>query len=120
VKHKLDGIGSKAATATMMLLASTPMAWLAVGAWGTATHYLLTKLFSWLAGNGLILANVGISNIEIALQKNEWEKIINEAWTIVDNKTKELSDDEKKRIDDRVRDAHRKFASFGVRERKDT
>lgn len=115
MKHQLDGIGGAAATGTMMLLATTPLAWLGVGAWGTATHFILTKFYTWLAGNGLILANVGISNVQIAMEKNEWERVIAEAWEIVDDKTKELSDAEKKRIDDRVRAAHRKFGAFRLR-----
>lgn len=115
MKYQFSGIGDKTATITMMLLASTPLAFLTIGFWGTITHWALSRLYMWLASNGLILLNIGIANIQVALQRDDWDKALAEAWAIVDNKTKELSDAEKKKIDDRVRAAHRKFAAFGVR-----
>lgn len=98
-----------------MLLAATPLNFLTIGFWGKITHWILSRLYTWLASNGLTLLNVGIANVQVASQKSDWEAAIMEAWAIVDNKTKELSDAEKKKIDDKVRSAHRKFASFGTK-----
>jgi hypothetical protein len=115
VRHQFSGIGDKSATLTMMLVAATPLNFLAIGFWGRITHWILSRLYMWLASNGLVLINVEVSKIQVAAQKSDWEAALKEAWAIVDNKTKDLSNAEKKKIDDRVRKAHRRFASFGAR-----
>lgn len=115
MKHEFSGIGEKSATVTMMLLASTPLNFLAVGFWGNITHWLLTRFYMWLASNGLTLLNVGIANLQVASERAGWDAAVEEAWKIVEQRSKELTNAQKKKVDDRVRAAHRKFASFGVR-----
>lgn len=116
MKYKFEGIGEKSAVAAMAALATSPLAWLTVGIQGKITFVLLKWLFMGFASIGLQLANVTIEYVSGILERKgfdgSWdmaEKLIAE----IKLQGRELTDEEKRRIDDPVKAAFRKFARFG-------
>lgn len=116
MKYRFEGIGEKSAIVAMAALASSPLAWFTVGVQGKITFFILKMVFMGAASIGLVVLNVGIAKVETMIEKNgfdgSWEsaeKLIRE----IKEQGRELTDEEKKRIDDPVRAAFRKFARFG-------
>lgn len=113
-KYDFGGIGRASATLIFSLLVDSPLAFLTVGPVGQVTFYLLTKLFSHFANQGLVLFNIGISNVQTMAAQKDFDETMKEALDAVKNKSA-LTDAEKKAIDDKVIAAFDKFTDFGVR-----
>lgn len=116
MKHRFEGIGDKAATATMLLLAAEPWGvWFTVGFQGTVVHWILKQFYMWMADRGLIMLNSGIAEIEVMQQKSGFNGSLEDAFKLIDQAKGGLTDAQKKAIDDKVIRAFDKFADFGVR-----
>lgn len=97
----------------MVILAGNPVtAFLAVGVWGKVIHWVAAKFFGWLAGQGVMVANVGIAKIDTLIAKNDFESAFSEAFKIIEQRKGQLSAAEARKIDDRVIRALRKFGSY--------
>ncbi len=90
-------------------MAGSPLAFLTHGFLGRITFFFLTKVGSWLANQGLALLNIGIDELRIAAQKDDYEKAIEEALKSVGEAKQKLTPAEIKAIDDKVKKAFRKF-----------
>ena len=113
MKYKFDGIGRAAATWQFALLATTPLAPLTNGFFGKVVFYFLVRLNMALASYGLIMLNVGISNLQIDAQEKEYSKVIDNALEKVRNKNGKLTKEEADEIDAQVIAAFERFAVFG-------
>ncbi len=108
-----DGIGGAGATMLMVILASNPTtAFLAVGFWGKVIHWTATKFFGWMAGQGVMFANVGIAKVDTIIAKSEFESAFSEAFKIIEQRKGALSAAEARKIDDNVIRALRKFGAY--------
>ncbi len=113
MKYTFEGIGDKSATAVMLLMSATGYGhWFTIGLQGSIIHFVLKLFFMWIASNGLVILNIGISNIQIWAEKGTYDGTMDGAIKLVESKKGGLTDDEKKKIDDRVIAAFNKFASF--------
>ena len=120
-KHDLSGMGGFQASLAMAFLATNPStAGITQGIIGKLLHYFLTKLFSALSSLGLVLANVGASRVETALDKSgydgSWETAEDAIQSII-GQGRELTPDEVKQIDDKVIAAFEKFAKLGKKKK---
>lgn len=113
-KYKFEGIGKASATATFLALAAKPeLLVLTQGPVGKVIFFLLTWFYSALASMGLVMLNVGISNIQILAQKEGFDATWDEVFKVINEKGDTLTEAEKKALDDKVIAAHNKFGTFG-------
>jgi len=113
VKYQFKGMSRFNATLLFTALASS--AWgsfLTTGLMGKFVFFILEKIGNWIANQGLALANIGIDEIKIMAEKDNFESVMDEAVKEVQNKKGRLTDAEKKKIDNRVKSAFRRFATF--------
>lgn len=116
-KYKFEGIGAASATAAMAALSTTSLAPFTAGFAGKITFQLLKLIFMSLASAGLIVLNVGVAKVEVLLEEHDYNSSWEEAEKILkEKKGQELTQNEINSIDDPVKDAFRRFASFGVRD----
>lgn len=123
MKYEFDGIGETTAHAALAALATTPLAWFAIGIPGKITYYIFKYLFMNLASSGLIVMNLGIAKVEVLIEKESYDGSWDTAEKAIDDvsKTRELTLEEKRTIDEPVKAAFRKFARFSrVRPSGDT
>jgi hypothetical protein len=106
-KHKLDGFGKLGATGIFLWLSTSTPA-LTKGFWGQFLWYILNKIFSAAASKGLVLMNVGISTVETLSEEKDFTGSFDEAFRIINSKG-QLTPEEVKAIDDKVKNAARKF-----------
>ena len=120
-KHSLDGIGSASAAGIMAALLTNPAtAGFAASIGGRILNYILTGLFSWLASAGLVLMNVGAENLMTAIDKHSFDGSMESAEKLIDAiraSGRELTPEEIKSIDDKVKEAFRKFAKIGKKKK---
>lgn len=112
-KHKLDGIGGVSAAAAMAALAAfPPTTFLATGFLGRITHFILKRLFTFLASGGLVILNLGAERVLGAIEKSNYDGSWESAQKLIDAiraTGRELTPEEITKIDDGVIAAFRKF-----------
>lgn len=121
-KYKFEGIGETLAALVLAGLATNPsLAWLTGGFTGRVVWFGAKLLGMGLASIGLVVLNVGAAKIETIMAENNFDGSWESAQKLISDIRKEgreLTDEEKKRIDGPVKDAFRRFARFGrVRQR---
>lgn len=116
-KHKFDGIGEAGAAIILAgLAANAGTVWLTVGFIGKTVWFLVKLMCMGLASIGLVVLNVGAEKIETIMAENKFDGSWDSAKKLIDEihrQGRELTDEEKKRIDDPVKDAFRRFGRFG-------
>lgn len=112
MKYKFEGIGKFQATWQFALLASSPFAFLTNGFFGKIVFWFLVRFNMKAASKGLVLANVGISKLQVRAEEKEYNEIFDEAFKQINEKKGRLTDEEKKSIDDKVISAFERFAVF--------
>ena len=85
---------------------------LTTGLVGRVVFFFLKKFGNWMANQGLALANIGVDIIITAHEKNEYDKVMDEALKKVLNTKRPLTEEEKDAIDGPVKKAAKKFISF--------
>lgn len=119
MKYRFEGIGATSATLTIAALAASPLAWFTQGLQGRIVFHLLKWLYMGLASKGLIVLNIGVSKVEVLVQKGQFDGSMDEAFKIINERQGKLTPEEIHSIDSKVIVALRKFGRFGVRERRD-
>lgn len=119
MKHKLEGIGEAGAILMMSTLATSfPLA--TTGLQGKILFILLKIFHMALASAGLIVVNIGVAKVETLIEHKDFDGSFDKAFEIINKKKGQFTDEEAKKIDDAVIDAYRKFATFIVRDRRNT
>jgi hypothetical protein len=116
VKHKFDNIGKGGAVLMMTVLASIPgVNFLTTGIFGQFTFEALKILNIYLADKGIILANVGVSNIDAMVDKGKFDAAFDDAFKEILAQQEPLTPEQIKAIDDKVIAAFDNFTNLGVR-----
>lgn len=111
-KHKFSGIGKTGATGVFLWLSSSNPG-LTSGFFGKLLYWVLTKFFSSAASAGLVMMNVGVENVLVMDQKNDYDGSFDEAFKIINEKgLNNLTQEEKDAIDEKVKEAFRKFVDM--------
>lgn len=112
VKYQFPGIAKFNALLLFTALGSSPAAFLTNGLLGKFVYFFLNRFGNWLANQGLALANMGVDALIISEQHGNYEQVMDEAFEEIKKKKGRLSPEERKKIDDKVKDAFREFAPF--------
>lgn len=125
VKYKFSGIGETGAAMVIAGLSSNPaFAFLATGFTGRVVWFLAKLVCMGMASLGLVVLNVGAEKLSVLVDQTNFDGSWDRAQALIaaiHKEGRELTDAEKKRIDDPVKDAFRKFGHFGrVRKRRNT
>lgn len=112
VKYEFEGIAKFNAMLVFTALASGPYAYLTTGILGKFVFFVLKKIGNWIANQGLALANIGIEEIRNPILLDNYDSTMNDALNEVLRRKGRLTDEEKKAIDDKVKDAARNFIRF--------
>lgn len=118
--YHYEGIGKAGALMLFGALAASPLSWLATGFLGRITFSILEMICTWLAGKGVILLNIAVADIQTISQKRDFDGSFRDAFTEIAGNPHRLSAEDRKRIDEKVKAAFRKFATFGVRDGGDS
>lgn len=113
MKYKFEGIGTLGATLMSGALAASPFAFLTTGIWGKITFWVLQKASAYFANKGLIFLNVGVEAVSAYSDRKDFDGSFESAIRIVNEHGDNLTDAEKKAIDDSVIAAFDKFSNFG-------
>lgn len=118
-KHSLNGIGDASAAMALAAFAANPStAFLTVGTSGKIFFFILSKLFAGMASSGLVVLNVGASNLKAYIEKNEFDGSWESAEKMIEairSSGKELTPEQIRAIDTEVINKFRKFARIGKR-----
>lgn len=116
-KHKFVGIGEAGAAIIIGGLAANPnTVWLTAGFLGRAVWFAAKLIVMGLASLGLVVLNVGAEKISVINDQNNYDGSWESALKLIDQIQqggRELTDEEKTRIDAPVKAAFRKFGRFG-------
>jgi len=115
-KYKYEGIGETFAALVLAGVAGTQFAWLTAGVLGKVFWFSSKLVGMGLASIGLVVLNVGAAKIETIMAESNFDGSWESAQRLISDIRKEgreLTDEEKKRIDGPVKDAFRRFARFG-------
>lgn len=114
MKYRFEGIGALGATLIFAGIAASPLSWLTNGVIGKFVYAVLQYACMWLADKGIIIMNIGIADLKTLSEKSGFDGSFEDAFKEIHEKKERLTPEDKKRIDDKVIDAFRKFASFHV------
>lgn len=107
-KYSFPGIKKWGAKGISLALASTTWGASLAGSFlAPVLNVFLEQLVNWLANKGLIVVNIGAAFVEGEIDQKKFDSAIEEGLARL--KTGNLSDEEKKKIDQKVIDAIRKF-----------
>lgn len=111
-KYDFQGI-QKAGRAVInsALLATSWGAWIIKSPFNTLLNYLEDLAINWLTNQGLIIINIGAIYVNGVLDQKAFDQAFDEA--INKAKVPGLSDADKKKIDNQVIEAVRKFGRIG-------
>lgn len=116
-KYDFKGIKSKGAKAIELLLGASWAPFAAamkLPVIGTLIDGGLQLLTNWLANNGLVVLNIGTIIVDGEFDQKGFDDAMDAALASVGTNRDQLSDAQKKAIDDKVIAAFRKFAPFNT------
>ncbi len=111
-KYKFEGISRSTAIGIFAALSSSQAAFLTRGVIGMVFFYLLQRIASWLANQGLAILNIGVDALVIAQEKKDFDRDLEEALRKVQKAKRKLTPEEQEEIDEPVRRAMRRFGRF--------
>lgn len=116
-KHRFDGIGETGAAMLVAALSVNPKTmFLTKGIPGKILFTVSKYMFMGLASLGLVVLNVGAAKIDTIIAENNFDGSWESAQKLIakiHGEGRELTDAEKKSIDDPVKEAFRRFGRFG-------
>jgi len=113
-KYDFKGIKKLGAAGLRVALASSPYtAWTLRG--GSLTDFFLEFFVNWAANNGLMLLNIGADFVGNELDQRAFDSAMDRAYSEIALKQgrDKLTPEDKKRIDDEVINAGRRFIIIG-------
>ena len=113
MSYDYSGIGKAEALLVFAALAASPLVWITNGLLGGLTFWVLCRICTWLANKEVLLANIAAADIQTLAQKGNFDGSLDEAFKAIHGNPNQLTQAQRKAIDDKVILAFRNFATFG-------